>query len=294
MKTAYIFPGQASQHVGMGLDLYESNAQAKDLFEKANDILGFSITDLMFHGTEEDLKRTDVTQPAVFINSVIQWIVSNNKANIHSVGGHSLGEYSALVASGALNYEDALRLVKVRAAEMQKACELNPGTMAAVIGLDNSTIEKITGEIDEVVVPANYNCPGQLVISGSFSGIEAASAALKEAGAKRCLPLKVGGAFHSPLMEPAKEALARKIEMTEFKNADYLIYQNYTGLPVTDKEEIKQNLISQLSNPVKWEQTMLNMINDGVEQFTEVGGKVLRGFVKRVDRKFPTAALEYD
>ncbi len=291
MKSAYVFPGQASQHVGMGKDLYDSSEMARTLFERANEILGFDITDVMFNGTEEDLKRTDVAQPAVFLNSIIRWLVADEVDDLFCVGGHSLGEYSALVACHAVSFTDALELVKLRADEMQKACEINPGTMAAVLGLENEVIEKITSEISEVVIPANYNTPGQLVISGTFGGIEEACKRLTEAGAKRCLPLKVGGAFHSPLMEPAKEQLAYKIRDTQFQDALVPIYQNVTGKPVTNSEEIKQNLISQLSQPVRWTQTMENMIADGVEQFVEVGGNVILGFVKRIDRKFPTATL---
>lgn len=291
MKKAYIFPGQASQFVGMGKEMYDVHPEARDLFHKANDILGFKITDIMFQGTEEDLKQTDVTQPAVFLYSVIKWLLVEEKEGIFCVGGHSLGEYSALVACDSLTFEDALNLVKLRADEMQKACDMNPGTMAAVIGLENEKIEEITSAIEDLVVPANYNCPGQLVISGSIEGIKIACKQLKEAGARRCIPLNVGGAFHSPLMNPAKEALAKKIEETSFKDAIYPIYQNVSGKNVTDKKEIQQNLIKQLSHPVKWTQTMHNMIDDGVEEFVEVGGRVLQGFVKRMDRCFPTSTL---
>lgn len=291
MKTAYVFPGQASQHVGMGKEMYDSSEEARILFDRANDLLGFDITDVMFNGTEEDLKRTDVAQPAVFLNSVIKWLITEDINDIFCVGGHSLGEYSALVACHAISFTDALHLVKLRADEMQKACDLHPGTMAAVLGLDNEVVEKITSEIDEIVVPANYNCPGQLVISGTDKGIELACAKLTEAGAKRCLPLKVGGAFHSPLMEPAKEALEREIMTLEFQDAMFPIYQNVSGKAVRNKDEIKQNLISQLSQPVRWTQTMHNMIDDGVERFVEVGGRVIQGFVKRIDRRFPTATL---
>ncbi|MBE9482043.1 MAG: ACP S-malonyltransferase, partial [Bacteroidetes bacterium] len=259
---AYVFPGQGAQFVGMGKDLYENSSKAKDLFEKANSILKFRITDLMFDGTDEDLRQTNVTQPAIFLHSVILAKTLDEDFNPDMVAGHSLGEFSALVANKTLLFEDGLKLVFARALAMQKACEAEPSTMAAIIGLDDKTVEKILKSINEIVIPANYNCPGQLVISGSFKGIEIACEKLEEAGAKRALPLKVGGAFHSPLMEPARVELAEAIKSTKFSQVICPIYQNVTGQSVTDPEIIKTNLISQLTSPVRWTQIMQNMIAD--------------------------------
>lgn len=290
---AYVFPGQGAQFVGMGKDLYENSELAKELFEKANDILGFRITDLMFEGTDEDLRQTKVTQPAIFLHSVILAKTLGDSFKPEMVAGHSLGEFSALVANGALSFEDGLRLVAKRAMAMQKACEVEPSTMAAIIGLDDDTVVKVCEEIDEVVVPANFNCPGQLVISGSMKGIEIACEKLKEAGAKRALPLKVGGAFHSPLMEPARVELEAAIEATEFATPICPVYQNVNAKPVTDANEIKQNLVAQLTAPVRFTQTMVNMIADGATSFTEIGpGKVIQGLVKKVDRKMETAGFD--
>lgn len=290
---AYVFPGQGAQFVGMGKDLYENSELAKDLFEKANEILGFRITDLMFEGTDEDLRQTKVTQPAIFLHSVILAKTLGQDFKPEMVAGHSLGEFSALVANGTLSFEDGLRLVSKRAMAMQKACEIEPSTMAAIIGLDDEIVEKICAEIDEVVVPANFNCPGQLVISGSMKGIEIACEKLKEAGAKRALPLNVGGAFHSPLMEPARVELEEAIENTTFSNPTCPVYQNVNAKPVTDPAEIKKNLVAQLTAPVRFTQTMENMISDGATLFTEIGpGKVIQGLVKKVDRKMETAGLD--
>jgi len=285
---AYVFPGQGAQFVGMGKDLYENFPVAKELFEKANEILGFRITDLMFDGTEEDLKQTKVTQPAIFLHSVIlAKTIENFKPEM--VAGHSLGEFSALVANGALSFEDGLKLVYQRAMAMQKACEIEPSTMAAIIGIDDNIVEEICAGIDEVVVPANYNCPGQLVISGSMKGIDIACQKLTEAGAKRALPLKVGGAFHSPLMEPARVELAEAINNTNFNTPVCPVYQNVDAKPYTDPAQIKENLIKQLTSPVKWTQIMQNMIADGMSSYTEVGpGTVLQGLLKKVDRNIPT------
>jgi len=285
---AYVFPGQGAQFVGMGKDLYENFPVAKELFEKANEILGFRITDLMFDGTEEDLKQTKVTQPAIFLHSVIlAKTIENFKPEM--VAGHSLGEFSALVANGALSFEDGLKLVYQRAMAMQKACEIEPSTMAAIIGIDDNIVEEICAGIDEVVVPANYNCPGQLVISGSMKGIDIACQKLTEAGAKRALPLKVGGAFHSPLMEPARVELAEAINNTNFNTPVCPVYQNVDAKPYTDPAQIKENLIKQLTSPVKWTQIMQNMIADGMSSYTEVGpGTVLQGLLKKVDRNMPT------
>ncbi len=286
---AYVFPGQGAQFVGMGKDLYENSSKAKDLFEKANNILKFRITDLMFDGTDEDLRQTNVTQPAIFLHSVILAKTLGEDFKPDMVAGHSLGEFSALVANKTLLFEDGLKLVFARARAMQKACESEPSTMAAIIGLDDKTVEKILDSINEIVIPANYNCPGQLVISGSFKGIEIACEKLKEAGAKRALPLKVGGAFHSPLMEPARVELAEAIKSTKFSQGICPIYQNVTGQSVTDPEIIKTNLISQLTSPVRWTQIMQNMIADGAKTFIEVGpGNVLQGMVKKLDRNIET------
>lgn len=281
---AYIFPGQGAQFVGMGKNLYEESTLARSMFEEANDILGFRITDLMFAGSDEDLRQTRVTQPAIFLHSVILAANLGESFQPQMVAGHSLGEFSALVAAKALTFADGLRLVSARALAMQKACEAEPSTMAAIIGLDDETTEKILAEIDEIVVPANYNSPGQLVISGSVKGIEAACEKLKTAGAKRALPLKVGGAFHSPLMEPARIELAEAINKTTFHNPVCPVYQNVNALPATDPDIIKQNLIDQLTSPVRWTQTVLNMISDGARTFIEVGpGTVLQGLVKKSD-----------
>lgn len=284
MKKAYVFPGQGAQFVGMGKDLYENNEQCKAMFEKANEILGFRITDLMFSGTDEDLRQTKVTQPAIFLHSVILAASLGDSFQPDMVAGHSLGEFSALVAAKAMSFEDGLRLVAARANAMQKACELEPSTMAAILGLDDKVVEDVLATItDEVVVPANYNSPGQLVISGSMKGIEIACEKLKEAGAKRALPLKVGGAFHSPLMEPARVELAAAIEKTPFNKPICPVYQNVNAKSVTEPSVIKENLIAQLTAPVRWTQIVQNMIADGAASFTEVGpGNVLQGLVKKV------------
>lgn len=281
---AYVFPGQGAQYVGMGKDLYEKYPLAKEMFEKANEILGFRITDLMFSGTEEDLRQTKVTQPAIFLNSVIMAAVLGENFKPEMVAGHSLGEFSALVANKALSFEDALVLVSKRADAMQKACEANPSTMAAIIGLDDAKVEEILKSIDnEVVVAANYNSPGQLVISGSLAGIDIACEKIKAAGARRALPLKVGGAFHSPLMEPARIKLAEAILATDFKTPVCPVYQNFNGKAVTNAEEIKNNLISQLTSPVLWTQSVQNMYADGGRVFIEVGpGTVLQGLIKKI------------
>lgn len=286
---AYVFPGQGAQFVGMGKDLYDSSEEAKELFEKANEILGFRITDLMFEGTEEDLKQTKVTQPAIFLHSVILAKTMGEEFQAEMVAGHSLGEFSALTANGTLSFEDGLKLVSQRAQAMQKACELEPSTMAAVLALEDSKVEEICDSIDEIVVPANYNTEGQLVISGSVKGIDIAIEKMTEAGAKRALKLNVGGAFHSPLMEPAREELAAAIENTHFNEPSCPVYQNVTGTAITDVAEIKKNLVAQLTAPVRWTQIMKNMIDDGCSSYTEVGpGKVLQGLLKKIDRKFPT------
>lgn len=283
MKHAFIFPGQGAQFVGMGKNLYEENSQAKELFEQANEILGFRITDVMFSGTDDALKQTNVTQPAVFLHSVIQFIC-NSEYRPDMVAGHSLGEFSALVANKSLSFADGLRLVAKRAAAMQRACEINPSTMAAVLGLADEIVEKVCSEItNEVVVAANYNCPGQLVISGSMAGIQDACEKMKAAGAKRALVLQVGGAFHSPLMMPAQEELQAAIEATTFSNPICPVYQNVDAKPYTAASDIKQNLIKQLTAPVRWTQTVQNMVADGATQFTEVGpGNVLQGLVKKI------------
>lgn len=282
MKHACIFPGQGAQSAGMGKELYESVPVAKELFDKANEILGFRITDIMFNGTDEELKQTKVTQPAVFLHSVI--LAKALGVEPDAVAGHSLGEFSALVVSGALSFEDGLRLVSKRAMAMQKACEAQPGAMAAVLALDDKTVEDICESIDGVVVAANYNCPGQLVISGSVEAVEAACVKAKEAGARRALRLPVGGAFHSPLMEPAREELQRAIEEAPFHEPVCPIYQNVDAKPYTDPTKIKANLIAQLTAPVRWTYIVKNMLADGVEEFTELGpGSVLQGLVKKVD-----------
>ena len=293
--NAYIFPGQGAQFSGMGLDLYENSPLAQSLFEKANEILGFHITDIMFEGTAEALKETKVTQPAIFLHSVILAKTLGESFKPDMVAGHSLGEFSALVASGALTFEDGLKLVSQRAIAMQKACELQPSTMAAVLGLEDAVVEKVCEEIDGVVVAANYNCPGQLVISGEVEAINKACEALKEAGARRALVLPVGGAFHSPMMEPAREELAAAIENTTFSKPNCPIYQNVTATAITDESEIKANLISQLTAPVRWTQSVQQMINDGATLFTEVGpGKVLQGLVKKINRASETASATLD
>src|SRR5690606_871111 len=291
MKTAYIFPGQGAQFVGMGQDLYNLNEETKALFEQANAILGFRITDMMFSGTDEDLKQTKVTQPAIFLHSVILAKALGDSFQPAMVAGHSLGEFSALVAAGALSFEDGLRLVAKRANAMQKACEAQPSTMAAILGLDDETVEKVCAQVEDIVVAANYNCPGQLVISGSIDGVDKACVLLTEAGAKRALKLNVGGAFHSPLMEPAKVELQTAIEETEIKAPICPIVQNVDAKPYTDPVKIKANLIAQLTGAVRWTQTVQQMLADGAEAFVEVGpGNVLQGLVKKVDRSAPTSA----
>lgn len=284
MKKAYVFPGQGAQFVGMGKDLYESSPLAKELFEKANEILGYRITDLMFEGTDEDLKQTKVTQPAIFLHSVILAKTLGEEFKPDMTAGHSLGEFSALVSAGALSFEDGLTLVYARALAMQKACEIEPSTMAAIIALPDEKVEEICNSIDDVVVPANYNCPGQIVISGSISGIDKACELMKEAGAKRALPLKVGGAFHSPLMEPARVELSQAIESTKFSIPVCPVYQNVSTTGETEPETIKANLISQLTSPVKWTQSVQNMIADGANDFVELGpGKVLQGLISKIN-----------
>jgi [acyl-carrier-protein] S-malonyltransferase len=292
---AYIFPGQGAQFPGMGLDLYEKSDIAKGLFEKANDILGFSITDIMFEGSAEDLKQTKVTQPAIFLHSVILAKTLGNSFKPDMVAGHSLGEFSALVAAGGLNFEDGLKLVSKRALAMQKACELQPSTMAAVLGLDDDIVEKVCAMTEGVVVAANYNCPGQLVISGEIDAVNKACESLKEEGARRALVLPVGGAFHSPLMEPAKEELANAIENTSFNAPSCPIYQNVTASAVTDENEIKANLISQLTAPVRWTQSVQQMVEDGATHFIEVGpGKVLQGLVKKIYREAEVSSAVFE
>lgn len=288
---AFVFPGQGAQFVGMGKDLYEQNPEAKAYFEKANEILGFRITDILFNGTAEELKETKVTQPAIFLHSVILAKTMGEDFRPDMVAGHSLGEFSALVAAGAMTFEDGLRLVSKRAMAMQKACEIRPSTMAAVLGLLDEKVEEVCAQVtDEVVVPANYNCPGQIVISGSVEGVDKACELLKEAGAKRALKLAVGGAFHSPLMEPAREELAKAIEETTISRPVCPVYQNVTASAVTDPAEIKKNLIAQLTAPVRWTQSVLNMTADGADYFMELGpGTVLQGLVKKIS---PNATTE--
>lgn len=281
---AYVFPGQGAQFVGMGKDLYENNPEAHKLFEEANDILGFRITDLMFEGTDEDLRRTDITQPAVFLHSVVL-ALTDPEFNPDMTAGHSLGEFSALVAAGALSFADGLRLVSARAHAMQKACEIKPSTMAAIIALPDEKVEEVLAGVDGVVVCANYNCPGQIVISGEVEAIDEACKRLSEAGARRALKLKVGGAFHSPLMEPARAELAAAIENTEFHTSKCPVYQNVDAKPHTDPAEIKANLVAQLTAPVRWTASVQNMVADGADEFIELGpGKVLQGLVSKIDK----------
>ena len=291
---AFVFPGQGAQFVGMGKDLYENNPVAKEMFDKANEILGFNITDLMFNGTDEDLRQTKVTQPAIFLHSVILAKPMVDDFNPDMVAGHSLGEFSALVAAGALSFEDGLRLVSARAQAMQKACEKTPSTMAAVLALPDAKVEELCASVTEgVVVPANYNCPGQIVISGSIEGVDAACAKMLEAGAKRALKLKVGGAFHSPLMEPARAELADAIAHTDFHAPKCPVYQNVNAEPQTDPETIKKNLIAQLTAPVRWTQTVQNMIAAGADTFVEVGpGAVLQGLVKKISSEVATSGIQ--
>ena len=290
---AFVFPGQGAQFVGMGKDLYENNPVAREMFEQANEILGFRITDLMFEGTDEDLRQTRVTQPAIFLHSVILAKTLGDDFNPDMTAGHSLGEFSALVASGAMNFADGLRLVSARAMAMQKACEIKPSTMAAVLGLDDEVVENVCKDIDGIVVCANYNSPGQIVISGEIEAIKAASEKLSAAGARRVLPLKVGGAFHSPLMEPARAELAEAIAKTEIKEPICPVYQNVDALPHTDPAEIKANLIAQLTAPVRWTQTVRNMVKDGATEFVELGpGKVLQGLVKKIEASATTSGMQ--
>lgn len=290
---AYVFPGQGAQFVGMGKDLYDNNPEIKELFEKANDILGFRITDLMFNGTEEDLKQTKVTQPAIFLHSVLLAKSLGDEFKPDMVAGHSLGEFSALVAAGALSFEEGLKLVSKRAQAMQKACEARPSTMAAVLALPDSKVEELCAEVDDIVAPANYNCPGQVVISGTMEGIDAACEKMLAAGAKRALKLKVGGAFHSPLMQPAQEELQAAIEAAEFNTPVCPVYQNVDGKPHTDPKEIKENLIKQLTAPVRWTYDVEAMIADGANEFVELGpGKVLQGLVSKINREVAVSGLQ--
>ncbi|MFM7668830.1 MAG: ACP S-malonyltransferase [Bacteroidota bacterium] len=290
---AYVFPGQGAQFSGMGKDLYENSSQAKELFHQANEIMGFDIMKIMFEGTDEELKQTKVTQPAIFLHSTILAACLGDSFQPNMVAGHSLGEFSSLVANRCISFEDGLKLVAQRAMAMQKACEIEPSTMAAILGLEDEVVERICAEIDGVVVPANYNCPGQLVISGSVPAVETACAKLSEAGAKRALVLQVGGAFHSPLMEPAREELAAAIENTIFNQPICPVYQNVTANAVSNPDEIKKNLVLQLTAPVRWTQTMQQMLSDGATEVIEVGpGKVLQGLFKKVDREIPTLSAE--
>ena len=288
-KKAFVFPGQGSQFTGLGKDLYENNAKAREMFDKANEILGFNITDVMFEGTADDLKQTKVTQPAVFLHSVVLAATMGDEFNPDMVAGHSLGEFSALVAAGAMAFEDGLKLVAARARAMQKACEAKPSTMAAVLALPDEKVEEICDSVEGTVVAANYNCPGQIVISGEIEAVDTACAKALEAGAKRALRLPVGGAFHSPLMEPARQELAAAIEATEFSTPRVPVYQNVDAKPHTDPAEIKANLVAQLTAPVRWTRSVQNMIADGATEFIEVGpGKVLRGLVGKIDRSVAT------
>ncbi len=296
IMRAYLFPGQGAQFTGMGEDLYEQSDLASSLFEEANDLLGFCITDVMFAGTEEDLKQTKITQPAIFLHSVITARLREDVFQPDMVAGHSLGEFSALTAVGALSFEDGLQLVYKRAMAMQKACEAQESTMAAILGLEDDVVERVCDSIDDIVVPANYNCPGQLVISGTVNGVVSAVEKLKELGARRALVLPVGGAFHSPLMASAREELQQAIEETNFSKPQCPVYQNVHAKPETDPEAIRKNLIEQLTAPVRWTQTLQNMLAAGAAQFTEVGGKgkVLQGMVKKVNRKIPTETLIFN
>ncbi|MCK9256246.1 MAG: ACP S-malonyltransferase [Bacteroidales bacterium] len=290
---AYVFPGQGAQYVGMGQELYNSNPKAKEMYERANEILGFRITDIIFNGSEEDLKQTKVTQPSIFLHSVITYLCLEEKPNPAMLAGHSLGEFSALVASEALSFEDGLQLVYKRALAMQKACELNPSSMAAILNLDSEIVDKICNEIDEVVVAANYNSPGQIVISGSNAGIEIAMEKMKEAGAKRAIKLAVGGAFHSPLMLPAQEELSIAINQTNFKNPICPIFQNVDAKPYTNPEQIRENLIKQLTSPVRWTATIQNMIAHGSKHFVELGpGNVLQALIAKIDRNVSTEGIK--
>ncbi|MDE5652736.1 MAG: ACP S-malonyltransferase [Muribaculaceae bacterium] len=290
---AYVFPGQGAQFVGMGKDLYDNDSNSRELFEKANEVLGFRITDLMFEGTEEDLKQTKVTQPAIFLHSVILAKSLGDEFKPDMVAGHSLGEFSALVAAGALSFEEGLKLVSARAQAMQKACELRPSTMAAVLALPDAKVEELCAEVDDVVAPANYNCPGQVVISGTIEGIDAACEKMLAAGAKRALKLKVGGAFHSPLMAPAQEELAKAIEAADFHTPVCPVYQNVDGKPHTDPAEIKANLIKQLTAPVRWTQDVEAMVADGADEFIELGpGNVLQGLVKKIAKGVATSGRQ--
>lgn len=293
MKKAYVFPGQGAQYSGMGKDLYESNPKARALFDKADEILGFKISEIMFGGTDEELKQTRVTQPAIFLHSVALAVALGEEFQPDMVAGHSLGELSALTAAGALSFEDGLRLVSARAEAMQKACEIKPSTMAAVIALADDKVEEVCAGIDGVVVAANYNCPGQVVISGEVESVQAACIALKEAGAKRALPLNVSGAFHSPMMEPARAELQKAIEATEFHAPRCAVYQNVDALPHTDPVEIKQNLIAQLTSPVRWTQSVERMCADGATAFEELGpGQVLQGLIKKINKEVEVSSKQ--